>query len=148
MRIFIHFNQRDQAYAFHTIARYWYRTLDSVHFAGIAVEKDNPHVKFLRNQGHVPYEFIDTVDELESAKIDERVSVTDVEQWERRLYMPMMQLMVADRNLGHHYVSGGRQIKTDVMALVSHQRLQNIACGLLDHYAARLKQFAPDLILL
>jgi hypothetical protein len=146
MRVYFGFNLQTHALICHEMAKHIAKQIPDSRFAGVMTVKDGLHEKILRGQDEIPYEFLDTTDAIEKKALDYDASDERIAEWERRLKRPLMDLVVADRNIGHRYVHGGTLVKTDIMAFDSHEYLKKFVCCFLDTYEEQLKKFRPDVV--
>jgi hypothetical protein len=146
MRLYFGFNLQTHTLLCHEMAKQILQHEPEARFAGVMSVKDGAHERFLKKQTDVPYELLDTTDEIEKRALSYEVSAGRIAEWERRLSCPLMDLVIADRDLGHRYVAGGELIRTDMMAHDRHEDLQRVVCCFLDTYEERLSRFKPDLV--
>jgi len=146
MRVYFGFNLQTHTLLCHEIAKNILAKQPDSRFAGVMTVKEGMHEKLLRKQTDVSYEFLDTTDAIEENALDYTVSSERIVEWERRLRRPVMDLIVADRDIGHRYVRGGILVKTDIMDFDSHEDLKRLVCCFLDTYEDRLTRFKPDVV--
>jgi hypothetical protein len=146
VNVYFGFNLQTHTLLCHEVAKNIQAAEPGSRFAGIMSVKGGPHEKWIRNQSEVAYDLIDTTDALEKAALDYEVTTERVMEWERRLGFPLMDLVIADRDAGHRYVTDGRCIETTMSAHDSHEDLQRFICCFLDTYEDRLTTFRPDLV--
>jgi len=146
MKLYFGFNLQTHALLCHEMAKTILEEEPDSRFAGIMTVKGGRHEKWLKKQTEVPYDLLDSTDAIEKRALDYEASVERIAEWERRLGCPLMDLIIADRNIGHRYVTDGRMIRTDIMKYNSHEDLQRFLCCFLDTFEEHLTQFKPDLI--
>ncbi len=146
MRLYFGFNLQTHTLLCHEVAKKILATDPDSRFAGIMSVKDGVHEQWLKKQTDVSYEQLDTTDEIEKQALTYTVPDGRIAEWERRFDRPLFDLIIADRDAGHRFVSGGRLIRTDMMAHDSHEKLQRFVCCFLDTYEDRLRRFKPDLV--
>ncbi len=148
MRLYFGFNLQTHALICHEIAREILAVEPDSRFAGVMTVKDGRHEKWLRKQKQIDYELLESTDAVEKRALDWEVSDERMMEWERRLKCPLMDLIIADRNIGHRYVTDGRCIRTDIMQYDSHDDLKRFLCCFLDTFEEHLTRFKPDLVFL
>jgi hypothetical protein len=146
MRVYFGFNLQTHTLLCHETAKNILALQPDSRFAGVMSVKGGPHEKWIKKQKEVVYDRLDTTDEIERRALDCRVTRERVMEWERRLGCPLMDLVIADREAGHRYVTDGRVIRTDMGAYDSQEDLQRFVCCFLDTYEERLRTFRPDLV--
>ncbi len=146
MKLYFGFNLQTHTLICHETAKQILERDPDSRFAGVLSVKDGVHERFLKTQTDVPYELLDTTDEIEKKALSYEVPLGRVAEWERRLSCPLIDLIIADRDAGHRFVVGGELIRTDMMAHDSHEELQQFVCCFLDTYEERLRCFKPDLV--
>ena len=146
MKLYFGFNLQSHTVMCHEIANAVLAAEPDSRFAGVMTVKDGPHEKWMRSQADIPYEQLDTTDAIEELSLTYDVPPGRVEEWERRMGRPLSDLIVADRNIGHRYVTGGRQVRTDIMRYDSPEDLRRFVVCFLDTFEERLKRFKPDLV--
>lgn len=146
MRLYFGFNLQTHSLLCHETAKYLLEAQPESRFAGVMSVKGGAHGPWLKTQTEVPYEWLDTTDAIEKQALHHEIADDRVELWERRLKCPLLDLVAADRDLGHRLVTGGRLIRTDLMAHDSQEELKRFVCCFLDTYEDRLRRFQPDLV--
>jgi len=146
MKIYFGFNLQTHTLLCHEVAKNILAAEPDSRFAGVMSVKGGAHEKWIKKQKEVVYDQLDSTDEIEKRALETPVSPERIAEWERRLKCPLMDLILADRDIGHRAVTDGRLIRTDLMAYDSLENLQQLVCTFLDTYEDRLKNFKPDLI--
>ncbi len=146
MKVYFGFNLQTHTAICHEVAKNILAAEPDSRFAGMMSVKGGPHEKWIRKQSEVPYDLIDTTDAIEKDALEYAVTTERVMEWERRLGCPLMDLVIADRDAGHRYVTDGRCIKTTMSAYDSQEDLQRFVCCFLDTLEDRLTSFKPDLV--
>jgi len=148
VNVYIYFNQRDQTYVCHELAKIWARAERFNRFGGCVVAKDGIHYEFLKTQTEVDYEVLDVVDQWEATALGLEVSQADVALWEDRLGCRLWDLVVADRQIGHSFVRGANFIATELTRHTSYKNICNLVGHTLNEFLVRFKSFRPDLIVM
>lgn len=146
MKLFFAFNLQSHTLLCHEVAKNIRAADPDSRFAGVMTVKGGPHEKWLRSQTEIPYEMLDSTDDIEKRALNYEVSTERIIEWERRFDRPLFDLIIADRNIGHRYVTDGRLIRTDMMAHDSHGDLSRFVCCFLDTFEDHLRRFKPDLV--
>ena len=148
MKLYFGFNLQTHALLCHEIAKSILEAVPGSRFAGVMTVKGGRHEKWLKKQTEVPYDLLDSTDAIEKRALEYEAPVERIVEWERRLNCPLLDLIIADRNIGHRYVTDGRTIRTDIMKHDSQEDLQRFLCCFLDTFEEQLIQFKPDLVFL
>ncbi len=146
MRIYFGFNLQTHTLLCHEVAKNILAAEPDSRFAGVMSVKGGSHEKWIKKQKDICYDQLDSTDAIEKCALENPVSPERIAEWERRLKCPLMDLILADRDIGHRYVTDGRLIRTDLMAYDSQEKLQRFVCTFLDTYEERLRNFRPDLV--
>jgi hypothetical protein len=148
MRVFFSFNLKNQAALCHSMAAFWQGEDPDSRFAGLYVAKDYDLKGWLTSQDDAAYDFLDSYEELVDEFVDRAASVEQTQKWEQRLGRGLRDIIVADRQFGREYTTGGRHPHIGLTKQVDHEFQQKAVCGLLDYYEKRLTEFKPDLVFL
>jgi len=146
MRVYFHFNQSKQAYICHNMALYWQKRHGWKDFGGLIIIKEGDHDSYLYNQKEINYRRFDIVDEIEKKAINYQFEEDEVDQWERRLDMPLWNLAIADRYIGHWFVRSGNLVNTDISEQANHELIQRYVCYYLNYFEKSLTEFRPDFV--
>lgn len=146
MRIYFMFGLQSNTLLSQEIARYYKETLGWHEFAGIMAVKEGPHHNFILNQQEINYEYVDVIDKIEKEALDYECDQERLAEWEQRLDIPLWHLVIADRNIGHMFVTGGLIPPTSVMEISSHENIARFLCSYLDFYEKRLEKYQPDAV--
>ena len=106
MRIYFYFQLQTQTLVCHEMAKAIMEKRGDAVFAGCLTKKSGCHLDFLKTQTEVEYEHIDVMDGIEAQALETEADDAKIEEWERRLGTSLMELVVADRQIGHRYVAG------------------------------------------
>jgi len=148
MRVFFSFNLINQTTLCHAMAAYWQDIDPSSQFGGLYVAKDHNPEGWLSCQDDAEYTFLDSYEDLIDVVVKGSVSLQDVQAWEKKLGCGLREIIIADRQFGREYVSGGRIPRIALTEKIDHDFQKKVVCHLLDYYEKRLTEFKPDVIFL
>jgi len=146
MKIYFGFNLQTHTLLCHEMAKSILAAEPDSRFAGVMSVKGGPHEKWIKKQREIDYEMLESTDAIEKRALEYELAAERVMEWERRLTCPLLDLVVADRNIGHRTVTDGHLIRTDIMAYDSQKDLQRFVCCFLDTFEKQLTLFKPDLV--
>ena len=145
-KIYISSNTQSHSLLCHEMARHIHDKCDSAEFGFLMSLKEGKHYDYLKKQEDIKYHYLDVVDELEKKAISYEIPKGRVSEWEQRIHSPLMDLVVADRNIGHMFVSGAAMPSTDMMKLMDQETMSRIVCFFLDFFDRRIDEFKPDCV--
>ncbi|MBN1548049.1 MAG: hypothetical protein JW902_15465 [Syntrophaceae bacterium] len=146
MKVYFHFALHNHTLICHEMAKHWNRKYGWVDFAGLMGLKGGNHYQYLLNQPDIKYRYLDVIESIEKKALQYEPSSTIVEEWERRIDSPLWHLVLADRNIGHHFVTGGVIPRTYIMEHASHSDIAKFVCFYLEYFERRLSEFKPDFV--
>lgn len=146
MRFYFFFNTQSHTVLCHEMAKHLAQTDPRARFAGVFSGRGGAQKRWLHKQKDVKYELLEDTDQVEQSALTYETSAKRVVEWERRLNCPLMDLIIADRNMGHQYVTDGRVIRTKIMKYSAQEDLLRFLCCFLDTFEQHLTEFRPDMV--
>ncbi len=144
--VYIFGGLQSQSLACHEIAIYLKEKHFANEFSMCYSEKDANFENYLKEQNEIEYKYLDKLDSLEAIALNEKCSNEQIIKWEQRLGESLLDIIVADRQIGNVYVADANIPKTNLILSMNHEKMKNLVCYFLDFFEKRLLNSKPDFI--